>query len=146
MDSIVVHVEEERFVFMLLNESDRFLGLTIRQVLPLFASRQVRDTCPYHGMPVFGLIEGVKVTWRLPIIAASIVEIVPLFLRIPIIGSKVPFTDVAGDVAGGLQHFGNRYLFRFHPESILRNKKLSFAASETAWVLFICRNSTTLKA
>ena len=53
-------------------------------------------------MTVFGLIEGIEVTWRLTIIATSIVKVITLFLRIPIIGSKVPFTYVAGGVAGRL--------------------------------------------
>ena len=63
----------------------------------------MRNPGSYHGMLMLGLIERIKVTWRLTIITPAIIEVIPLLLWIPVISSQMPLANMTRNVAGWLQ-------------------------------------------
>jgi len=98
-------------------------------------------------MPVPGLIERVKIIWGLPIVATAVVYVIALFLGVPVICTKVPLADMAGDITGWLQHFSDGYFPRFHPQRIAGDEELAiFAAGEAAGILFVGGNPAALEA
>ena len=74
--------------------------------------------------------ERIEIARRLSVVAAAEVQVETLMLWKPGVVAEVPFADVAGLVAGLLQHFRDGDFFVLKPEGVRRAKKFAIGPAD----------------